>query len=712
MRLKTLIYFTFSIGAIVAACSPKQRVSLDPVSIAANAPGANIYRGSYTKTTDLLHTRLDLKFNWDSAQVIGKAYLDLKPYFYPSDRVVLNAKGFKINSISLVKNDEEIPLKYRYDKKLIDIQLDRTYSRNDKLQLLIDYVASPYELKVGQDIASEDHRGLYFINRDGKIKDKPRQIWTQGETEENSIWFPTIEGPQEKMTQEISLTVDSQFTTLSNGSLDYSTDNGDGTRTDTWRQEQPHSTYLTMIAVGDFVITKDTWRDKEVSYYMEPAFSKNAKLIFGKTPEMIEFFSQKMGLDYPWDKYSQIVVRDYAGGAMENTTASLFFEGMNMTEGQYLDENHEDIISHELFHHWFGNLVTAESWANLPLNESFATYGEYLWNEHKYGRDYADYKSMLDRTAYLNSGRSKDLNVIRFNFAERDQMFDNVSYQKGGQILHMLRKVVGDEAFFQSLKLYLANNAFKTAEVHTLRLAFEEVTGQDLNWFFNQWFLSSGHPILSIETKFDAVKKEVTVIMSQNNASNRINAYRLPMFVDIYTENGVVRKHLVCDKPAQAFVFPVDFEPLLINVDAEKSILADKRESKTLNQYIFQFEKTPLFMDRYEAIINLGHFPKEKTAAETIIKALDDKNWYIRQTALNYVPSFSEGDKQLAYPKVKAMAIGDERSYVRATAISILRTTFSSDNIKAVLETALKDKAPSVRTAASGESKSSILITP
>ncbi|HCN82935.1 MAG TPA: alanyl aminopeptidase, partial [Sphingobacteriaceae bacterium] len=387
MNLKKLVFCQLAFAILLDACSFTKKVLLAPVVIKTTNYTSDIYRGSYPKTTDIINTKLDISFAWDSAYVYGKATIQAKPYFYSSKQAIFNAKGFKINEVSLVQKDDRQPLKYTYDGKLLIIQLDKEYSRDQEYTVFIDYVAMPNKLKIGRDIASAQDRGLFFINADGKDKNKPRQIWSQGETECNSSWFPTIDGPQEKMTQEVSITVPDNMVSLSNGILDFSSDNGNGTHTDTWRQEKPHSTYLTMIAAGDFVITKDKWRDLEVSYYMEPKYAPYARMIFGKTPEMIGFFSEKMGIDFPWDKYSQIVVRDFVSGAMENTSATVLFERMNMDEGQYLDESYEDIVSHELFHHWFGDLVTAESWSNLPLNESFATYGEYLWDEYKYGRD-------------------------------------------------------------------------------------------------------------------------------------------------------------------------------------------------------------------------------------------------------------------------------------------------------------------------------------
>ena len=680
----------------LAACSTPKMVNLDPVTVTENIAGANVYRSAYTRTSDIINTRLDLSFDWDSAHVKGKANILAKPYFYATDKLILNANGFRINNVSLVHNYDKKPLEYTYNGKVLFIQLDRQYTRDENYTVFIDYVAMPYKLKVGEDITSDGDRGIYFINREGKEKSKPRQIWTQGETECNSNWFPTINDPQEKMTQELNITVANEFVTLSNGSLEFSSLNGDGTRTDSWRQEQAHSTYLTMLAVGDFAITKDIWRDKEVSYYTEPEYAPTAKLVFGNTPEMMEFFSQKLGVDYPWEKYSQIVVRDFVSGAMENTTATVFFEGLNMTEGQYLDENYEDIISHELFHHWFGDLVTAESWSNLPLNESFATYGEYLWDEYKYGRDIADLKGLEDMSAYLSNKNKHKLKVIRFDYADRDHMFDEVIYQKGGRILHMLRKTVGDEAFFKALNLYLTRYAYKNAEIHDLRLVFEEVSGMDLNWFFNQWFLSSGHPVLNIRTGYDVENKQVRVNIKQDQDLSVSPLYRIPLSVDIYLGSETVRKEIVLDKKDQTFLFPTAVAPNLINVDAEKYILAEKLENKTPGEYIFQYQNAPLFMDRLEAVMKLLEMKDENQAKSIAILALKDQNWFIRHSAMTVLENLTEDERLTVFKQIKEMAIHDKVSQVRAAAIENLAKFYKSADTQDIFNQTVKDKSPIV----------------
>ena len=696
MRTKYIICCHLLAAFFLVSCSTPKMVNLDPITVSENAPGLNIYRGSYTRLSDIIHTKLDLNFSWDSAYVYGRATIQARPYFYSSDQILLDANGFRINSISLVKKDNRQPLRYTYNGKKLNIKLDRSYTKDQDFTILIDYVAMPNKLKIGEDIASAGDRGLYFINKDGKEKNKPRQIWTQGETECNSNWFPTINDPQEKMTQEINITVPNDYVSLSNGTLEYTSLNGNGTRTDSWRQEQPHSTYLTMIAVGNFTITKDKWRDKEVSYYTEPAYASTARLVFGKTPEMIEFFSKKLGVDYPWEKYSQIVVRDFVSGAMENTTATVFFDRMNMSEGEYLDENYEDIISHELFHHWFGDLVTAESWSNLPLNESFATYGEYLWEEHKYGRETADMKGLEDLSAYLGGDRKKNPDVIRFDYSDREQMFDEISYQKGGRILHMLRKTVGDEAFFKALNLYLTRHAYKNTEIHDLRLAFEEVSGIDLNWFFNQWFLASGHPVLHIQSNYNPEKKEIVVTINQKQDLAKFPLYRIPMAVDIYSDGNVERKEIVLDKQNQTFIFPSPLMPDLINADAEKYILGEKVENKSLDQYIFQYHHAPLFMDRFEAVTTMLQMKNAPLARATLIEGFKDKNWLIKIAALSVLEKLTLDEQKSVYEQIRSIALKDEVSLVRAAAVSILGKFYGSQNNRDIFDITKKDKAPSV----------------
>ena len=297
------------------------------------------YRETATRINDLVHTKLEVNFDYTKAYMNGKAWITLAPHFYPTDSLTLDAKGMDIHSVSIVKGTAKKPLKYDYDGMQLHIKLDKSYTRNDKYTVYIDYVAKPNELKTKGSAAITDAKGLYFINPTGADKEKPTQIWTQGETEATSVWCPIIDKPNQKTTQEIAMTVPAKYVTLSNGKLASQKKNSNGTRTDTWKMDMPHAPYLFFMGVGDFAVVKDKYKDKEVSYYVEKEYAPVARKIFGNTPEMMTFYSKILGMDYPWNKYSQIVGRDYVSGAMENTTATLHQESAQQDARQLVDGN-------------------------------------------------------------------------------------------------------------------------------------------------------------------------------------------------------------------------------------------------------------------------------------------------------------------------------------------------------------------------------------
>lgn len=691
------IFAIIGISSVLYACTSKQVVNLPEITVETKKEihsKPRTYYATYTRKADLIHTKLDIKLNWDSCFVIGKANLKLKPYFYAIKELELDAKGFQINEVKI----NNVKANYLYDNYKLKIDLGRTYTNNENFDVYVDYIAMPNKIKVKGSSAITSDKGFYFINADGKNKNIPKQFWTQGETESNSCWFPTIESGSERHSQEISITVDKKWVTLSNGRLVYSTSNTDGTRTDYWKQELSHTPYLTLLAGGEFSIYKDKWRDLEVNYYMEPKYAPYAKQIFGNTPEMIEFYSNKLGFTYPWDKYSQIVVREFVSGAMENTGAVTFYDGMNMTDRELLDGNNEDIIAHELFHHWFGDLLTCESWPNLPLNESFATYGEYLWNEYKYGRYEADRAALNDLNAYLASAKSKRVNMIRFELKDREEMFDANSYQKGGRILHMLRKYVGDDAFFLALKKYLHTYQYKPVEIHHLRLVFEEVTGEDLNWFFNQWFLASGHPELEISYDYNADKKESYVTIKQVQDLSKNPLYKLPIDVDIYSNGKKERVRITLDSLQQTFNFASTTKPDLINVDAEKMMLCTKKDEHSKEEWMFMFNNAPLYLDRLEAITAFEKYKSDSAVQLLFIKALNDSIYSIKINGLNKIKDLSDANKKAAYNKVKDLALNAEKSAVRARAVKVLAETYKSENNSAIYEKLFNDQSYSVLT--------------
>jgi aminopeptidase N len=400
------VFFLFSCST--SKKTVKQHVLLDTLSVSANNNPMNIYRATTTRTWDITQTLVKLSFNMEQKTALGRVWIDAHPYNKSMDSIELDAKSMRIDSVGCINENGYFSLPYTYNDDKLVIHGYKLYSKRDTIHLYIQYVAMPYAASISGSNAIVEDRGLYFINSNNSIPKKPVQIWTQGETESNSHWLPTIDKPNERFTFQIELTVPDSFKTLSNGYLLSSIKYGNGKRIDSWVMDKPIQPYALMFTVGKYDIVKEYWHGKEISYYSESDYTPFVKLMFQHTTDILDYFSDITGVPYPWNKYSQVVVRDYVSGAMENTSASLFGEFMNQDNREVADDNNEDVVAHELFHQWFGDYVTAESWSNITLSESFADYSEYLWRKHQYGKEYADELLLGSLTSYLNQSQKND----------------------------------------------------------------------------------------------------------------------------------------------------------------------------------------------------------------------------------------------------------------------------------------------------------------
>ncbi|MDW3211659.1 MAG: M1 family aminopeptidase [Reichenbachiella sp.] len=622
------------------------------------------YKGSASRIWDLLHTDLAVSFDWEKRYLNGTATLDLSPLFYEQESLVLDAKGMDIHSVSVNGKANE----FEYDGWEMLIPLSKTHTRKDTIQVIIDYTAKPYEREAGGSEAIEENRGLYFINADGSDPDKPQQIWTQGETEASSGWFPTIDIPNERCTQKMRITVQDKFKTLSNGLLTEQIKEPNGKRTDVWEMDQPHPPYLFMMTIGEFSVTRDEWNDVPLAYWLEEDYGQYAKDIFGHTPEMMTFFSDILGYPYPWKKYDQIVVRDYVSGAMENTTASLFYEDLNVDRRYLVDDNWDGIIAHELMHQWFGDLVTCESWSNLTLNEGFASYSEYLWNQYKYGQDEADYTFLVEQEAYLIEAAEEPKNLIRYYYEDQEDLFDAHTYNKGAAVLHMLRSYIGDDAFFLGLKNYLHANAFNSVEAAQLRMAFEEVTGEDLNWFFDQWFFFAGHPELEVRHAYENDTLTLTVEQTQNQ--DEMPIFQLPVFVDIWKGDELASFPIVINEAFETYQFPMEEKPDVVIFDSERQLLGVINHPKTEEEYFTQFVKDGSLYSRIETLDSLYSFEDKKLVDQILRKAFEDPYYMVRQYALEYL--MDEEVKLKKYENDVVKMLNDPSSQVRAYALAYI----------------------------------------
>ncbi|WP_297336786.1 M1 family metallopeptidase [Algoriphagus sp.] len=637
------------------------------------------YRAAAPRLMDLVHMDLSVGFDFDQQVVIGDARLTLTPYARPQKTMKLDAQDFEWGKVSLMDGEKEVSLGYRYDERELLVYFPDTVSVGDTIQLRLSYRAFP-ERNSGQGSAAiTDTKGLYFIDPLDSIDAKPTMIWTQGETAHNSKWFPTIDEPNERFTHQIKVEVPETMVSISNGKLIQQEKGKEGLRVDTWLMDLPHAPYLVALAIGEFEKVSDRYKEIPLGYYVEKGYGAGAKKVFEHTPEMIQYFEKLLEVEYPWQKYDQIVVRDFVSGAMENTTASIFMEELRLDEREAIDSEWDYIIAHELFHQWFGDYVTTESWANLTLNEAFANYSEFLWHEYKYGEDEAKLKLMTELENYLVEADNKQVDLIRFQYASAEDMFDSHSYSKGGWVLHQLRIHLGDQLFFKGLKHYLTENALNSVEVHDLRLALEEVSGEDLNWFFNQWFLDKGHPLLAFEVDY-SVPENLLISVSQKQNLETTPLYRIPFTVSWYADGKRQEKVFVLDQAFQQFALENKEAVSQVYMDEKKDLLAVRQQELSPEFMLRQFQESEFGVARYEALDSLSAWEAEDELQKVIPLALEDEFWAVRESGLRIVQNHTdwmEKDANLE-EKVYQLAEEDVRNSVRAGAIDVL-SAFNAD---------------------------------
>ena len=657
---------------LLASCGGSRKASrnsikLDEISV--NSKDMD-YRATFERIWDITHTRVALSFNYEDKTAGGRAWIDLKPYFYAADKIELDAQSMKIDTV-LVSGEYA---NYMYADDVLAINLKKVYKNTESIQLYIVYTAQPYLSKSSGSAAIRDDKGLYFVNADESIAEVPRQIWTQGETQANSHWVPTFDWPNERFTTQVEMTVPKEYKTLSNGKLVQQIETSPTLRTDIWKTEKEIQPYVMTMAIGDYTIVEDeSWNGKSINYYVEPQFAPYAKEMFNNTPEMVDYFSKVTGVPYPWHKYSQVVVRDFVSGAMENTSATTFGEFINQNSREIRDEDYEDVVAHELFHQWFGDYVTAESWSNITLNESFANYGEQLWRNFKYGRANVQVLAYEDLNTYLSASKKTDPPLARYHYKSREDVFDRTSYQKGGAILHYLHGLMGNEAFSQSMKKYLTRNALQPAEVDHWRLAIEEVTGKDWNWFFNQWYHRGGHPILSVKYNYNDSKRTVEITFDQKQEHL---IYRLPLYISLADGNKRNEYKLDLRKKSEtiSLPYPGDTRPI-VYPDTRHWLVGELLDNKSTNEWLqhFQLAEKDDFITKVNALVSNKDRINNSDISEMYKLALKDDLYKVREYALANI--FQQEENYLKNnwaDNVLYAAKNDESHHVRAMALKLL----------------------------------------
>ena len=628
------------------------------------------YQPARQRHWDLMHTALDISFDWAKQNVIGVATLKLTPLFYPQQTLALDADHFKVKKVELfgrAYND------YANDSSQIIFRLPRPYKKGEEVTVTVYYEAHPKGSLAEDATAILSDQGLFFIDPLDTIPDLPRQIWTQGETSSSRKWFPTLDQPNERTTQEITLTVPDSMMTLSNGILVSSTPLGNGMKKDYWKMDLSHAPYLTMIAVGQWDKATDYWRGRPLDYYVDRGYGKDARAIFANTGEMMEFFSTKLNYAYVWPKYAQVIVRNFVSGAMENTTATVFGEFIQFhKEDMLVDGSNDYIVAHELFHHWFGDLVTCESWSNIVLNEGFANYGEYLWSEYKYGREKADISRMQELSGYYYQSEYDAHALFHPHYVSEESLFDAHAYNKGGLVLHMLRDLVGDDAFYASLHHYLQEHEFSAVEVDDLRQAFEATTGLDLNWFFNQWYLGKGHPVIQVEQQYNDAGNQLTLTFRQTQGEEKgfTDFFRLPLDVMIINRDStIINKKIWLEQKTQSFTFDVAPHPLTVILDPRDILLAVVQHDVPESEYAIRGLLAPSVSHRLSALRLMQDMDDAY-----LNRIMHDPSWTARGMAIQYLVDHEDAGR------LKEMAMREtdiELQYV------ILESLMNLDPVKA-----------------------------
>lgn len=669
-----------------------KQVLLDTLEV--NVPaGKPPYQPAATKAWTITNTRLAISFNMAEKTASVKEWIKLHPYCYSTDTLLLDAKGVLIDSICLVTPKGNVAVPYTYANNELNLRFGQHYTATDSVQLYLKYTAQPYATATGGSAAIREDRGLYFINPDRVVPNKPVQIWTQGETESNSHWMITIDKPNTKFTTQIEMTVPDSMTTLSNGALIKQTKDNKGNRTDVWKMDKPIQAYAVMMAVGKYTVIKDKWNNKEVNYYVEPEYAPYARKMFANTTEMMEYFSKRTGVPYPWNKYSQIAVRDYVSGAMENTSASLFGEFVNQNFREIADKNSEDVVAHELFHQWFGDYVTCESWSNVTVNESFANYGEQLWKKYKHGQAAADELAYNDLQIYLYTSSMKDPQLVRYHYDSREEVFDGISYNKGGAILRYLNTLIGDAAFDKAMNIFLTRHALGNAEAHHWRMAVEEATGQDWNWFFNQWYYHAGHPELKVTYNYNDTTQTLGVSVLQTQEDSTMD-YVLPLKMAVIYGNEQTVTDWTIDKRKDTltYAYKNGVRPVLIP-DYEHVLPGELKENKKAQQWLAQYKANDNYASRRLAIAGAFKQISDTNAQQLITLALNDKIKTTRLLALSGLSKVaSDKHRKRWIAKVTDLAALDAESRVRAQAFEVL-ADWKNTTAKEVMIAAVTDSS-------------------
>lgn len=627
-----------------------------------------------SKDYDLQHSKIALRFDVEQKKVIGDVTHTVTPLREGVDKISFDSVDLQIESVKVNRSGAKFSTEH---EKLI-VDLPKAGKIGEKYDIEIKYEGKPA-------------KGLYFILPSKDYPNRPTQVWTQGESEDTRYYLPTYDYPNDRLTTETILTVPANWLTVSNGKLISTTDAGNGMKTWTWRESLPSSTYLFTVVAGDFVEVKDAWHNMPVTYYAPKDRGDRLAANYSRTPAMIDLFSKKLGVDYPWEKYAQSMVDDFVAGGMENssatTNASISLRNPKLVPEYPTDE--DGLISHELGHQWFGDLVTTKDWGNIWLNEGFATFMETVWTEAHYGKDEADYERWKTGRHWFQQRNLYEKPIVRHDFDDSSE-FDGNAYDKGGWVLYMLRHQLGEEQFYAGLKHYLEVNRGKNVVTADLVKAIEEATHTDVDQFFDQWIYGAGAPKFEVSYTYDADKKQVALTVKQTQkVEGHVGLFRVPVDVEITNATGPKLYPIVVSKAEETFPLASSSAPQMVLFDKGNQVLKTVEFKKDKKELLYQLKNAGELADRTDAAVALGKLKDDDEAATALGEALrTDKARGVQEVAAE---ALGDLNSTLAAKQLVGGLDAVKDPEARASVVQALGAFKETPEITAKLESIAKD---------------------
>jgi len=633
---------------------------------------------------DLQHSKIALKFDTGLKKVIGDVTHSVSILKDDTKKLVFDSVGLTIQSVTLNKTAVKFETT---DVKLI-VPLGTSAKKGDKLDVEIKY-------------EGKTTKGVYFILPDKDYPHQPQQIWTQGESEDTRYYLPIYDYPNDRLTTETILTVPASWTTIANGKLVSVKDAGNGMKVWDWQETLPSSTYLITVVAGEFDEVKDIWRGKPVTYYAPKGRGDRLKINYGRTPQMLELFTKKLGVDYPWEKYAQAMVDDFVAGGMENSSATTNTSSslIHPTLAPEYATGQDPLISHELGHQWFGDLVTCKDWGNIWLNEGFATFMETLWVESYFPKDQAEYDRWSGIREWFEQANLWTKPLVRHDFDDSSE-FDGNAYGKGGLVLYMLRHQIGEEAFYRGLKHYLEVNRGKNVVTADLVKAIEEETHSNVDQFFTQWAYGAGAPKFDLGYKYDDAKRQVILKVKQTQkVEGRVGIFRIPTDVEVTTAAGARIYPITISKAEEVFALPADSTPTMVLFDKGGHILKSAEFHKEKKEWLYQLKNATEFADRADAIGALSKLKDDADVDASLGETVrNDKAWGVRATSAD---ALGERKTPAAAMQLLESLNGATEPWVRNRIVAALGNFKDNAEVSAKLdEVAASDKSYRTRASA------------